>query len=382
MSPNLRHPQGHTHLPARLLHSKRVRNWVLLAVVVAIGLHFLLPELSGLGDTATRLRDADPWWLTLAVGCTAAYLGAYIVTFHGSTRGLEGVPPRRLSWRASYDIVMAGQAASTVITAAGAGGIALQVWAIHQAGATTREAGRAVASFLVYHYAVFLVAVALGGIGLYVGIIPGDAPTAITLVPGIIAALLCVLALVIAAIPERIEARLEHATDGDTRLAKVRAALLGLPASLSGGMRLAWEILRGPGGTTMAIAALLVWITQIVILWSCLRAFGVEAPLGPVTMAFFIGTAANLLPLLPGGVGSVEAGLIGALVAFDEPASGATLGVLSYRLISYWLPTIPEVLAYFGLRHLIAGWRRQDGRPDTDEAPGAERDDVPAAATA
>jgi len=82
-------------------------------------------------------------------------------------------------------------------------------------------------------------------------------------------------------------------------------------------------------------------------------------------------------------VGSVEAGLIGALVAFDEPASGATLGVLSYRLISYWLPTIPEVLAYFGLRHLIARWRREDGRPDEDVVvPSADRDDVAATATA
>ena len=378
--PNLRHPLGHTHLPAKLLHSRRVRAYVLVAIVVAFALHFVAPELAGFGRTAERLRDADPWWLALAAAATVGYLASYIVTFRGATAHLEGVPPGRMRWRAAYDIVMAGQAASTIITAAGAGGIALMVWAIHQAGASTREAGRAVASFMVFHYAVFLVAVAVGGIGLYAGIIPGDAPLAITLLPGVISALLCVLALVIAAIPERIEARLDRLADKETRLAKVLVALLGLPASLSGGMRMAWDILRGPRGTVMAVAALTVWITQIVILWSCLRAFGQDAAVGPVAMAFFVGTAANLLPLLPGGVGSVEAGLIGALVAFDTPLSAATLGVLSYRLISYWIPTIPEALAYFGLRHLVAGWRVADGRPD--EPLDDTREDVPASSAA
>ena len=127
----------------------------------------------------------------------------------------------------------------------------------------------------------------------------------------------------------------------------------------------------------MAIAALGVWITQIIILWSCLRAFGQDSAIGPVAMAFFIGSAANLLPLLPGGVGSVEAGLVGALVAFDEPFAAATLAVLSYRLISYWLPTIPEALAYFGLRHLVARWREEDGR--VGEGSGDPADELAAA---
>ena len=64
-------------------------------------------------------------------------------------------------------------------------------------------------------------------------------------------------------------------------------------------------------------------------------------------MAYFIGQLANVIPL-PGGVGGVEGGTIGALIAFGTPASLAILGVLAYRLISFWLPTLPGAIAYCG----------------------------------
>jgi len=64
---------------------------------------------------------------------------------------------------------------------------------------------------------------------------------------------------------------------------------------------------------------------------------------------YCVGTAANVLPL-PGGIGGVEAGMIGAFVGFRVKASLATLAVLGYRTISYWLPILPGVVAYLRLR--------------------------------
>ena len=54
-----------------------------------------------------------------------------------------------------------------------------------------------------------------------------------------------------------------------------------------------------------------------------------------------VGTLANTLPL-PGGIGGVEGGMIGAFLAFGVNASLAVLAVLTYGAISYWLPTLPE----------------------------------------
>ena len=65
---------------------------------------------------------------------------------------------------------------------------------------------------------------------------------------------------------------------------------------------------------------------------------------------YYLGTLGAALPL-PGGIGGVEGGMIGAFIGFGVKAPLATIAVLAYRTISYWLPTIPGVIAYFHLRH-------------------------------
>jgi uncharacterized protein (TIRG00374 family) len=73
-------------------------------------------------------------------------------------------------------------------------------------------------------------------------------------------------------------------------------------------------------------------------------------------MAYFVGMLGNLLPL-PGGLGGVEGGMIGAFAAFNVDFNLAVLAVLSYRGISFWLPTLPGAVAYFQLRRTVARWR-------------------------
>jgi uncharacterized protein (TIRG00374 family) len=75
-------------------------------------------------------------------------------------------------------------------------------------------------------------------------------------------------------------------------------------------------------------------------------------------MAYFVGLLANTLPV-PGGIGAVDGGMIGALIGFGVGSSLAVVGVLTYRLLSFWLPVIPGVIAYLQLL-------RDD--PGTDEA--------------
>jgi uncharacterized membrane protein YbhN (UPF0104 family) len=65
-------------------------------------------------------------------------------------------------------------------------------------------------------------------------------------------------------------------------------------------------------------------------------------------MAYLLGQLGNLLPL-PGGVGGIDGAMIGALIALGAPAGDAALAVLAYRAMSFWLPTVPGVLAYVSL---------------------------------
>ena len=57
-------------------------------------------------------------------------------------------------------------------------------------------------------------------------------------------------------------------------------------------------------------------------------------------MSYYLGMLANVLPL-PGGIGGVDGGMIGALIAFGVQADLAIVSVLTYRAFSFWLPTLP-----------------------------------------
>jgi uncharacterized membrane protein YbhN (UPF0104 family) len=50
--------------------------------------------------------------------------------------------------------------------------------------------------------------------------------------------------------------------------------------------------------------------------------------------------------------------MIGALIAFGVHGSLAILGVLAYRTVSFWLPTLPGAAAYIRLRRTVGEWRR------------------------
>jgi uncharacterized membrane protein YbhN (UPF0104 family) len=52
----------------------------------------------------------------------------------------------------------------------------------------------------------------------------------------------------------------------------------------------------------------------------------------------------------------VDGGLIGAFAAFGVPIDSAVVAVLAYRAYSFWLPTIPGVVAYLQLRRTVARW--------------------------
>jgi uncharacterized protein (TIRG00374 family) len=82
-------------------------------------------------------------------------------------------------------------------------------------------------------------------------------------------------------------------------------------------------------------------------------------PIAVLVMGYFLGTLGSLLPL-PGGIGGVEGGMIGAFVAFGVPGGSAVVGVLAYRAISFWLPTLPGVFGYLALRKRVRRWQEED----------------------
>ena len=83
-------------------------------------------------------------------------------------------------------------------------------------------------------------------------------------------------------------------------------------------------------------------------------------------MGYFVGMLGNLLPL-PGGVGGVDGGMIGAFIGFGVDDGLAVVAVLTYRAFAFWLPTIPGAIAFFQLRRTVTRWREE---PDGDRGRG------------
>jgi putative heme transporter len=207
-------------------------------------------------------------------------------------------------------------------------------------------------------YVVFAGALVIGGLGLRTGVLPGRAPWTLTVVPAAIAAGVIVAAFALGALPADLERRIRGAAGTRRRGRRLLARLAAAPATIRDAVGSAVELVRG--GNIGVVGAIGYWAFDIATLWASLHAFGSPPSIPVIVMAYFIGQLANALPL-PGGIGGVEGGMIGALVAFGTTASLALLGVLAYRLISFWLPTLPGAVAYLRLRKTVASWRGDRG---------------------
>ncbi|MER6473260.1 lysylphosphatidylglycerol synthase transmembrane domain-containing protein [Streptomyces collinus] len=82
------------------------------------------------------------------------------------------------------------------------------------------------------------------------------------------------------------------------------------------------------------------------------QALRLPVPPAHMALAYLAATAAVALVPTPGGLGSVEAALIVALVAVGGPAAVATAVVLAYRVITVWLPLLPGALTLGALVRL------------------------------
>ncbi len=322
-------------------------------VVSAIAfLYFVLPQLTDLKDTGERVGEGNRWWLAAALVFTLASFGGYVMMF----QGVFVRAGSRIDWRASYQITMAGLAATRLFAAGGAGGIALTAWALRRAGMPRRKVADKTLAFLILTYAVYMAALVVCGFGLYFNLLPGPAPFAITVVPALFGLAVIVLGLGLSRVPPDLQRRLEGFARRGGRMARIAQRLANAPAAFSAGMREALCHVRERDPALLG--ALAYWGFNIAVLWACFHAFGDPPPLGVIVMGYFVGFLGNLLPL-PGGIGGVDGGMIGAFAAFGVPLHLVVPAVLAYRIFTFWLPTIPGAIAYFQLRRTVARWREE-----------------------
>jgi uncharacterized membrane protein YbhN (UPF0104 family) len=335
-----------TRLAARVRRRVSARRVGWLAVVTAVlaaTLAFVPGHVDELREELHRIQAGDWRWLAFAACLEAVSFAGYVLLF----RAVFSDERTPIGWNTSYQITMAGVVATRLLAAAGAGGVALTVWALRRAGMEASVVARRMVAFLVLLYSVYVGALLVFGLALWLGAIPGPAPWALTVAPAVLGAVAIAVALGAAALPGDLAQRRENRV--------LHWAARGL-TTVAGGVRDALRTLRHE--PFAALGAPIWWAFDIAVLWASFRAFGEPPAVGVVVLAYFVGTLGNLLPL-PGGVGGVDGGIIAALIGFGVGGGIAVLAVLTHRVFAFWLPTLPGGVAYLQLRRKVGRWQAE-----------------------
>ena len=358
-------------MPRVVLTRRRLLASGVFVVSIVAFLYFVLPKILGLHKTWHRIEHGNAWWLVVGLVLEVLSFLGYIALFRavfirgnvessgtdsdGNATG--GEFPSRIGWSESYEITMAGLAATRLFAAAGAGGIALTAWALRRAGFEPRVVAERMIAFTVLVYGVYMGTLVVAGLGLYTGLFPGSAPFAITVIPAIFGAVVIGLFLSMSLVPGDFDRLVARATSSKRLIGRIARRLAAVPAAAATGVREAIALVRSRD--PYVFGAVAWWMFDISVLWACFHAFGGRPPTAVVVMSYFVGMVGNTLPL-PGGIGGVDGGMIGAFSAFGVPVDTSVVAVLAYRGIAFWLPTLPGAFAYLQLRRTVHRWERTD----------------------
>jgi uncharacterized membrane protein YbhN (UPF0104 family) len=314
---------------------RRQALWLTAIGVTAVVLITLVP---GFAQLRSRFANGDPGWLALGAALKVLSGLSYVAVF-------RSVFCRRMSWSLSAQIGLSELGANAVIPTGGAGGLALGAWALHRGGMDgARIARRSVAFFFLTSLPNVL-GVVIIGLGLALGAFSGQASLALSLIPALVAAAAIVLTITGGRWAGALERRLSARPGRSSRMALALRAL-------SDGVAEALSLLRR--GDVWLLGGLVGYLAfDVMVLWASFHAYGAAPPLAIVWIGYLIGELGGLLPL-PGGIGGLDAGLVGTLVLYHVPVTSAAAAVLSYRALALVVPAALGAVAFAALRRSLA----------------------------
>ena len=322
--------------------SKSVRRIGLALVMVVVVEYLVVPQLAGARKSLHLLGRVNVGFLVVAIALEFAAIVAYAQL----TRAVlpQHVPSPPLGTVLRIDL--ATMSVSHTVPGGTAAGGALGYRLLTATGVTPTDAAFAlgtqgIGSALVLNALLWLalmVSIATSGFNpLY-----GTAAVVGALLVGVL--LLAVVSLtrgeeriirVVARAarpiplldPEGLCRALRHVADRLRLLAADRALLLRAAAWASGN-----------------------WLLDAASLWVFLGAFGHWVRPDKLFVCFGLANVLAAIPITPSGLGVVETVLTSSLIGFGAPRGVAILGVISYRLVNFWLPIPLGGLAYLSLK--------------------------------
>ncbi len=324
-------------------HARRLRNSILSLIVLFVLVGALLLAVPGLAGVERDLRDARAGWIAAAIALEVLSCVGYVLIFQSIFYRAPRIFAARLAW--------SELAFGAAVSLGGAGGVALGVWVLRSVGAPTgRVAERSAVLFLATS-AVNVIVLVVSGALLALGISPGSGSVLLGLVPGGVGLVVLAFFLALPRWSERMAERLR----GRERVA---SGLRGLAEAI----RHTEEVVfTRPDWRLLGAFAYLLF--DIAVLWACFKALGYSPPIVAVALAYQIGYLANLIPI-PGGIGALDAGLVGALVLYGITAVPSTAAVIAYHAIVLWVPTAIGTVAFVLLRRMLRNPEALRPRPE------------------
>jgi uncharacterized membrane protein YbhN (UPF0104 family) len=299
------------------------RSFMTLAVLVVLVVA-LLVAVPGLDGVATDVQHAELGWVAAAVGFEILSGIGYVLTFQLVFKRAPRRFARRLAW--------SEQAFQGAVSLGGAGGLGLGAWVLHIVGVPAGRIAERSTVFFILTSAVNVFVLVFFGLGLAVGVFDGPGDPLLSVVPAAVGAVVIALFVALPRFSDRLATRL-----GDHR--RIASILRGLGGAIHEAEKLLlvrdWRV----------VGAFAYLLFDIAVLWATFEALGGSPPIAVLVLGYQIGYLANIVPI-PGGIGALDAGIVGALVLYGVDASQATAAVIIYHAIALWVPAVLGTIAW------------------------------------
>jgi uncharacterized protein (TIRG00374 family) len=306
----------------------RLRRNIIWLGVTAVSLYLVFPELVSVFGSWRQITRLSPVWLLVMFGLQVASTACLW--------DLQRVALRAPRWRPVIAAQLASNALSNVAPGGGPVGAALQYRMLVKAGLPGPATASALTAVNVLLFAVVLALPVLAIPGLARGAVnrnllqAGIAALVVFAVTAGIGALLLTtnrplewIGRIVQRVRNRLRRKFPPLTELPQRLLRERDRIL---ATL------------GPRWKRALLATVGRWLLDYATLLAALAALGAHPRPSLVLLAFCAARALANIPVTPGGLGFVEAGLTGLLALAGVNPGDAVLATFAYRLFSYWLP--------------------------------------------
>ena len=329
-----------SHRPLLSFIPKWLRHGLVIFIVLLIVEFLVVPELVGASKNLKILGQLRPGWLVAGV---LLEMGSYL-SYPLLTRALlrKGGPGLGTLAR----ITLSTTAVSHVVPGGNVGGVGLGYQLLTTNGVEGTDAGFVLGTQSVGS-SVVLIALLVMALVVSIplaGLHPVYVAAALVALLGLIGAAALVYGFTSG---EEHSVRLVRALG--RRIPRVGADRLELVVHRVGDSIV--ELWRDRRTFTEALLwSALSWLLDAASLWSFLAALGWIVDPIELFAAYGIANVLAAIPITPGGLGVIEASMGALLVSFGVPASIATLGVLAWRLLNFWLPIPLGAGCYLSLR--------------------------------